>query len=73
MAYLHGVYGEIMDSQVSGATQADSVYAYIGTAPVNLIRGYADLNLVNMPVKIANMSDAQSKVGYSGDWASFTL
>lgn len=52
MAYLHGAYGEIGESKVASVTQADVVAAYIGTAPVNLIRGYADKDLVNMPVKV---------------------
>ena len=73
MAYLHGAYGEIGESKVASVTQADVVAAYIGTAPVNLIRGYADKDLVNMPVKITNMSEVQSLVGYSDDWETFTL
>lgn len=73
MAYKHGAYGEITDSRVSNATQADVVAAYIGTAPVNLVRGYAERNLVNMPIKVANMSDAQSLLGYSEKWEDFTL
>lgn len=73
MGYKHGAYGEITDSKVTNATQADVVAAYIGTAPINLIRGYADANLINMPIKVANMSDAQSKLGYSDNWEDFTL
>lgn len=73
MAYKHGAYGEITNSKVQNASQADVVAAYIGTAPVNLIRGYADAGLINMPIKVANMSDAQSKLGYSENWKSFTL
>lgn len=73
MAYLHGTYGEITDSKVTNATQADVVAAYIGTAPINLIRNYAERNLINMPIKVANMSDAQSKLGYSTNWKDFTL
>ena len=73
MAYIHGAYGEISDSRVTEAAQADVVAAYIGTAPINLVRGYADKNLVNMPIKVANMSDAQSKLGYSEKWEDFTL
>ncbi len=61
MAYLHGAYGEIGDSKVASTTQADVVAAYIGTAPVNLIRGYADKDLVNMPIKLTDMGDAQSR------------
>ena len=73
MDYIHGAYGEIVSSQVSDASQSDVVAAYIGTAPINLIRGYADLDLINYPIRIANMSDAQQKVGYATDWEKFTL
>ena len=73
MAYYHGAYGEITSSKVTGAQQSDVVAAYIGTAPINLIRGYAEKDLVNMPVKVANMSDTQSKIGYANDWEAFTL
>lgn len=73
MAYKHGAYGEITSSKVTDAKQSDVVAAYIGTAPINLIRGYADAKLINMPVKVANMSDAQSKLGYSANWEAFTL
>ena len=73
MAYKHGAYGEITDSKVTNAAQADVVAAYIGTAPINLIRGYADANLVNMPIKVANMSDTQNQLGYAADWENFTL
>ena len=73
MSYKHGAYGEITSSKVTDANQSDVVAAYIGTAPINLIRGYAEKNLVNMPIKVANMSDTQSKLGYSNDWEAFTL
>ena len=73
MAYKHGAYGEITPSKVKRITQGDVVVGYIGTAPVNLIRGYASKDLVNMPIKVSNMSDAQDKLGYSDDWSSFTL
>mgnify|MGYP007101867029 CR=1 FL=1 len=73
MPYLHGTYGEIVASKVQQTSQSDVVLAYIGTAPVNLIRGYADMDLVNMPIKLANMGDVQNKVGYSTDWKGFTL
>lgn len=73
MAYKHGAYGEITSSKVTDAKQSDVVAAYIGTAPINLIRGYAEKNLINMPIKVANMSDTQSKLGYSTDWEAFTL
>ena len=64
MAYLHGAYGEIGESKVASVTQADVVAAYIGTAPVNLIRGYADKDLVNMPVKVTNGRHESVKHGF---------
>ena len=73
MAYKHGAYGEITASKVTDAQQSNVVAAYIGTAPINLIRGYAEKGLTNMPIKVANMSDAQSKLGYSDNWEGFTL
>ena len=73
MAYKHGAYGEITESKVTAAEQADAVAAYIGTAPINLIRGYADADLINMPIKVTNMSDVQRKLGYAADWKAFTL
>ena len=73
MAYLHGAYGEIVSSAAADAQQSNVVAAYIGTAPINLIRGYAEKDLVNMPIKVANMSDTQNKLGYAKDWAKFSL
>lgn len=73
MAYKHGAYGEFTSTRVTNAKQSDVVVAYIGTAPINLIRDYAEKDLVNMPIKVANMSDTQSKLGYSENWEAFTL
>ena len=73
MAYKHGTYGELTASKVKGSASTDTVVVYVGTAPINLIRGYETADLVNRPIKIANMVDAQGKVGYSDDWGSFTL
>ena len=73
MAYKHGTYGELTASKVKGTANTDTVVVYVGTAPINLIRGYASANLVNVPIKVANMVDAQSKIGYSSDWDAFSL
>ena len=73
MAYKHGPYGELTDSKVQSVSQADVVAAYVGTAPVNLIRGYADADIINFPIKLTNMSDAQTKTGYATDWGAFSL
>ena len=73
MAYKHGTYGELTASKVKGSTSTDTVVVYVGTAPINLIRGYDAAGLANRPIKISNMIDAQSKVGYSEDWNAFSL
>lgn len=71
--YLYGAYGHVGNTVAQSATQAGTVPVYVGTLPVNLIRGYKDLNIINYPVKLTNYSNAQRTVGYSGDWKKFTL
>lgn len=73
MGYKHGTYGELRASKVKGSTTTDTVVVYVGTAPVNLIRGYATAGIVNAPIKLSNMIDAQAKIGYAADWDAFTL
>ncbi len=71
--YKHGAYAELGTSIAQNAVQAGTVAVYVGVAPVNLVPGYADAEVVNLPVKINDFTDAQKKIGYSKDWASFTL
>ena len=74
MPYLHGAYGEIGDSKVTEVRQGSVICAYIGTAPVNLVRGYAEAGIINMPIKLTGMGDVQNKAGYSKTgWEDFTL
>lgn len=73
MAYKHGVYGVRTASQAKAAAQAEEVVLYVGTAPINLIRGYADLGLVNKPLKLTSLANAYATVGYSEDWDNYTL
>ena len=69
--YKHGTYGEFADSIGEVATQSGTVAVYVGAAPVNLIRGYADR--VNAPVRLNNVSDVYTLMGYSKNWAAFDL
>lgn len=71
--YKYGAYGNIGDSVARSATQAGTVAVYFGTAPVNLVRGYATAGVVNKPVKVIDYTDAQRKIGLSGNWGKFTL
>ncbi len=70
--YRHGAYGTIGATVVSSANEATVAPLIVGTAPVNLIRGYADSGIINKPVRLANIS-AKNVIGYSSNWNSFTL
>lgn len=71
--YLYGAYGHIGETVAQTVVQAGTTPIYIGTAPVNLIRGFQDSGIINEPVKLSNMVDAQKKLGYASDWSTFTL
>lgn len=71
--YLYGAYGHIGETVAQSATQAGTTPIYVGTAPVNLVRGFADAGVINEPIKLSNMIDAQRKLGYAADWGTFTL
>ena len=69
--YKHGTYGEFAESIGEVATQSGTVAVYVGTAPVNLVRGYAAY--VNAPVKLASFNAVKRYFGYSDNWAKFDL
>lgn len=71
--YLHGAYGHLDASVVQGTVTSETVPVYFGTAPVGLVRGWADMDVVNAPVKVSSLADARSKIGHSEDFGSFTL
>lgn len=71
--YMHGAYGSLTDSIVESSLVTTTVPVYFGTAPVNLIRGYAEKDIVNAPTCVTSLANAQQTIGYSDDWKSFTL
>ena len=71
--YLYGAYGHIGETVAQSAVQAGTTPVYIGTAPVNLVRGFGKAGIINAPIKITSLVDAQKKIGYSSDWGTFTL
>lgn len=71
--YLYGAYGRLGQTIARNAVQAGTVPVYVGTAPVNLVRGYKKHGIVNTPVKLMNLPNAQQTIGYSDDWKRFTL
>lgn len=70
--YRHGAYGIMGTSIVSGTDTAMTAPLIIGTAPVNLVRGYAEKGIINTPIRLAN-AGAKDTIGYSKDWENFTL
>lgn len=73
LEYLYGTYGQLADSVVSATAEAPSTVLYVGTAPINLVRGYADAGIVNTPIRISNLIDAQAIIGDASDWDKYTL
>lgn len=71
--YLYGTYGRFGKTVAQNAVQAGTIPVYVGTAPVNLVRGYADADVVNHPVKITSKTAAQRAIGDASDWGAFTL
>lgn len=70
--YKYGLYGQRVESISTIPEQSQTTAVYVGTAPVNLIRGWASKNLVNVPVEL-NQTNYQKMMGYSDSWGDFTL
>ena len=69
--YLYGTYGHLENSVVQTTEDTSTVVLYVGTAPVNLVRGYADA--VNKPIKLNNVLEARNLIGTASDWEKYTL
>lgn len=71
--YKHGTYGELLSGVGRDAASVNTVAVYIGTAPVNLVRGWASADVVNAPVCLSSWAAVKRKLGYSAAWDKFTL
>lgn len=71
MAYKHGTSAEIVQQTVKTSNKIETNVVYVGTAPINLIKGAT--NLTNVPIELSDMSACYSKMGYSDNWEGFTL
>lgn len=71
-AYRHGVYAsEVATSMVAPIAGTAGLPVVIGTAPVNML---ADPSAaINKPILVNNYKEAVKAVGYSDDFASYTL
>lgn len=70
--YLHGTYGTLGATHVSTLALASSAPLIVGTAPINLVRNWDKLDLVNKPIRLQNIT-AKNIIGYSDNWEDFTL
>lgn len=68
--YIHGAYGQVKAVGVKAAAKGPA-FVYFGTAPINTVEGGA--KNVNIPIVIRDFSDMKNKLGYSDDWAKYTL
>lgn len=76
--YLHGVYGEQIPYENDPIPAIGTVPGYIGTAPIQRVNAGGDSDFdyspyINQPILIRRYRDADSRLGYSDDWKSFTL
>lgn len=69
--YLHGAYGQINAVGTRTADESQSAIVYIGTAPVHTVEGGA--SNVNVPILVNNIAEARKYLGYSDNWADYTL
>ena len=72
MAYKHGIYIQENPTALNVPVSSPSAIQFVvGTAPINLLTTPADA--VNKPILIENYDQVASRIGYSDDWAKFTL
>lgn len=71
--HRHGVYAIRGASLTTAPAQSNTNVLYFGRAPINLVRGYKDKDLINNPTKVTNLSNAQKTFGYSDNWGNFDL
>lgn len=71
MSYEHGM--SIIESPTSVQSPVESLAGLpivVGTAPINLA---TDQSYVNKPLLARSFQEAKSALGYSSDWANYTL
>lgn len=71
MSYKHGIYGAVAATNSPTVRSQGTVPVYIGSLPVHR-QSNAD-ELVNTPIVISSLREAQEKHFYSDDWKTFTL
>lgn len=72
MGYKHGIYQDEIATSISAPIEGTAgLQVIVGTAPVNML---ADPSAaVNTPIVVHNFKEAVAAVGYSEDFAKYTL
>jgi hypothetical protein len=60
--YKHGAYAYIGASAAQSATSTGTITVYVGTAPVNLVKGYQEKNVVNLVAKKEDVGNFLKKL-----------
>lgn len=72
--YLHGAYGQIQAVGTRAADESQGVIVLVGTAPVQQLQlGNGESYPVNVPVLVNDIAEARKLLGYSKDWAKYSL
>lgn len=69
--YRHGVYADVQTDVQKTAVTCEAAPVYVGTAPTHLTE--SGMGRVNEPILVSTMQEAQKVLGYSEDWAKYTL
>lgn len=71
MAYLHGVYGQLVGSGLTTAASVGTLPVYFGLAPIHQLADYS--GKVGVPLVVTSDEMGQRIAGYSASWDKFTL
>ncbi len=69
--YLHGVYPNTADTEMSDESTVAFAQVVIGTAPVHLLDNPE--STVNVPILCESLADCKNKVGYAADFKKYTV
>ena len=71
--YKHGTHGEFNNTVNPTPAQSGTIPVYVGVAPVHLVNGWKEKDVVNYPVKIASIDHVKKYMGFTSDWDTYTL
>jgi uncharacterized protein len=74
MPYKHGVFGyQSPTTDTLPPSGVATLPVYVGTAPIQQLGLTDNSGIINVPILVNSFADAKNKLGYSDDWATYTL